>query len=169
MEFVKRVKDICNKYDGKTVGIFIDMDGVVADYDLGSYFDIRNNTPDTFLIKRPIKTIINILEQLKKIENLNFYILSACIFENQAVDKSLWIDRHIPFIKSENRYFVIKEFEKYTRETKPGIKVDYMRRAMVKDNLSLALYIEDEHLMLRQAQDDLGDKVIGYHVSSLLD
>ena len=169
MEFVKRIKDICDENKNTKVGMFIDMDGVLADYDLGSYWDIRNNTPDTFLIKRPIKTIINVLEQLTKIENLDFYILSACLFENQAVDKSIWIDKYIPFIKKQNRYFIIKEFEKYTRETKPKIKVSYISKVMNKDSIDLSIYIEDEHLMLRQAQNDLKDKVICFHVSSLLD
>jgi len=169
MEFTRKIEDICNENKNIKVGIFIDMDGVIADYDVYGYGDIHSNAPNVFLDKRPIVTTINAFKELVDIENLEFYIISACIYNNQAVDKSLWLDKYLPFIKKENRYFLIREQVNYNRDNKACMKVDYIKRVMDKEDIGICIYVDDEHMMLRQAQVDLGEKVICYHVSSLLD
>jgi len=169
MRFVEKIKGICRENEGKRIGIFIDMDGVLADYDIDGYQDIHLNTPNIFLKKRPIMTTINVFKELATINNLELYIVSACLFKNQATDKSLWIDENLSFIKNGNRYFVVKEIVKYTRETKPAIKVNCIKDVMDKEGIDLGIYVDDEHLMLRQAQLDLGDKVMAFHISTLLD
>ena len=169
MNFIQEIKNICDDYKNSKIGMFIDMDGVITDFDIYGYQNIRNNIPKTFLNKRPLNSTINVLKQLAEIENLNFYIVSACHFKNQAEEKSLWLDKHAPFIKKDNRYFVIKEIEKYTIKTKPAIKVRFIKEIMKKDKLDLSIYIEDEHEMLRQANEELKNKVIRYHVSSLIE
>jgi len=169
MEFVNKIKSICDENSDKKVGIFIDMDGVIADYDVYGYQDIHDNVNNVFFDKRPINTTINILKGLVDIDNLEFYIVSACIYENQAIDKSLWLDKYLPFIKKENRHFLIKKVVNYDRVSKPSMKVKVILDIMRKEGLCLVVYVDDEHLMLRQAQIDLGDKVICYHISSLLD
>lgn len=169
MNFVQDIINICNENKNKKIGMFIDMDGVIADYDINGYTAIRDNKLNAFFNKRPIHTTINILKRLKDIDNLELYILSACLFKNQAEDKSMWLDKYAPFIKNENRYFIVKEIVKYNNETKPEIKVNYIVDIMNKDKLDLAIYIEDEHSMLRKAKEILGNKVIRYHISSLID
>ena len=57
MFFVNELKKIRKEYHGK-IAVFIDMDGVVADYRFGEGKNIENNIPGTYLFKRPICTLL---------------------------------------------------------------------------------------------------------------
>ena len=46
----------------KKISIFVDMDGVVADYRFGELENIKNNKPDLYLNKKSMYTTINNLK-----------------------------------------------------------------------------------------------------------
>ena len=51
-------------------------------------------------------------DNLKKISDeidCKMFILSSCLFKEQAVEKDLWLDKYMPFIKKENRIFILSE------------------------------------------------------------
>ncbi|MDE5630829.1 MAG: hypothetical protein K2I70_04440, partial [Bacilli bacterium] len=78
------------------VNIFVDMDGVIADYDFGNKLNFKE--------KRPIKTNIDILTELSKEPNVNIYILSICKLNSQILEKNDWLDKHAPIFVRDKRY-----------------------------------------------------------------
>lgn len=50
--------------------IYVDMDGVIADYEIGKPLDFKN--------KRPLLSNINKLEEISKLSNVEMHILSIC-------------------------------------------------------------------------------------------
>ena len=94
----------------KEINIYVDMDGVVADYDVIGYEERKNNK-DIYLSKRPVMTTINVLKEIATLNNVNIYILSVARNNNQIDGKLLWIDENMNFIKKENINVTIrKEF-----------------------------------------------------------
>ena len=98
MYFYEKIKD---KYKDKDVIMFIDMDGVITDYDIGNPLDFQN--------KRPLYTNIKTFEEINKLSNIEIRILSICKYDYQIKEKNDWIDKYIPFIKKENRIILSKE------------------------------------------------------------
>lgn len=101
MNFVNYIKTL----PGKTA-IFIDMDGVVADYDNDPNFD--KYSEGFYLKKRPIITTIKIFKKISAFQNVTLYLLSGHDGENKTYkeeEKNKWIDEHVSFIKKENRIF----------------------------------------------------------------
>ena len=91
----------------KRITIFIDMDGVVADYRFGEGENIKNNKPGLYLNKRPIYTTINNLKKINDELECEMCILSSCLYKEQAEEKSLWLDKYMPIIKNYNKIFVL--------------------------------------------------------------
>ena len=56
----------------KIISIYIDMDGVVVDYDMENHQKLGNNE-NIFLNKRPVNTVINILKKASELENQSFW------------------------------------------------------------------------------------------------
>ena len=70
MNFYNKIKDIAQKRD---VVLFVDMDGVIASYEVNKPFD--------FLLKRPLKTNIEKIEQVSKIPNVELYMSRICFVQ----------------------------------------------------------------------------------------
>ena len=49
------------------LNIFVDMDGVITDYNFGHELNFKN--------KRPLKTNIKTLSKISELKNVNLYIL----------------------------------------------------------------------------------------------
>jgi len=163
---LEQIKTYADENRDKKIAMFVDMDGVIADLDIND--DIANNKANVFLEKRPLKSVINILSKVSEIENIDLYILSACGYRNQAVDKSEWLSIHAPFFKKENQIYVVREVVNYTHETKTKIKTDNILDTLRDRDYDLAIYLEDEFLMLKMMQKKLGDKIMCIHISSFI-
>lgn len=51
------------------------------------------------------------------------FILTSCLYNEQAEEKSLWLDKYMPFIKNKNKIFVLpKNFE-----SRKKIKIDKIK------------------------------------------
>ena len=61
------LKELLAKYQDKKCIIFVDMDGVIADYDVGD--------ADHFLDKRPLLTSIRKLKEISTFPNIELHIL----------------------------------------------------------------------------------------------
>ena len=94
----------------KRITIFIDMDGVVADYRFGEGKNIKNNKPGLYLNKRPICTTINNLKKINDELECEMCILSSCLYKEQAEEKgfSVALKEQYEFISHEKEYEVIK-------------------------------------------------------------
>ncbi len=65
----------------KKIIVYIDMDGVIASYDVGKLFDIEN--------KRPLYTKIKTLSKWTELKNAELRILSVCRFDSQITEKCM--------------------------------------------------------------------------------
>ena len=163
MFFFTELKKIQNNFAGK-IAILIDMDGVVADYRFGEGKNIENNVPGTYLNKRPILTTINILKEVNNAFDFDMYILSSCRHDEQAIEKSKWLEKNIPFIDEKHQLFVVSN----TFEDRKMLKINKIKEIMVT-KYDKVIMIDDTHDILFLAIKELGDKVIPYHVITLFD
>ena len=75
------LENFLNKYNNKNIKLFVDMDGVIADYDVGK--------ASKYDQKRPLLTSISKLEKISKKDNIELYIseLKNDIIPVKKVDK----------------------------------------------------------------------------------
>lgn len=157
--------DEIKKYNVDKPVIFIDMDGVVADYRFGEGDKIRNNVKGVYLNKRPITASINIIKQFNYELNAELYILSSCYFKEQCAEKNEWLDKNMPFIKKDNRIFIMSN----NFESRKNLKIEFLKKYLNKNNNKKIVLIDDTHDILFLAIKELGDKVIPFHVITLFD
>lgn len=163
MYFINELKKINEENPGK-IAMFIDMDGVVADYRFGEGKDIENNVPGIYLNKRPISTAINILKEVKNTFDFDIYILSSCRYDEQAVEKSIWLEKNMPFIDKNCQLFVVSN----TFENRKILKINKIKET-INNKYAKAIIIDDTHDILFLAIKELGNMVIPYHVITLFD
>ena len=93
--------DTINKYKDKDIDLYVDMDGVIAEYDIGN-FDYNTI--------RPLKSNIKRIDELIN-KNINVKILTICknnLIINEKID---WIKKNMPFFDINNVIFISKEDE----------------------------------------------------------
>ena len=117
------------------IDIYVDMDGVIAEYDFGRPLD--------FLNKRPLLGNIKVLEEISKIPNVEMHILSICKKDSQINDKNVWLDKYAPFFKKENRNVLSKET--YTDRSSSELKVDFLNNIE-----SFKILIDDDNGILKE-------------------
>lgn len=162
---IKEINKIIFEKKIKNLGIFIDMDGVIADYRFGEGNNIIENKPGVYINKRPIKTIIDILDKVIHDGKFTLNIISSCLFKEQEEEKKKWISINLPFIDIKNVNIVIsKNFE--LRKEK---KIEKILEIMRKNKNDYALLIDDTHEILFLAQKESNGKIIPIHIVTLLD
>ena len=110
------LKEYLNKYMGEDIKLFVDMDGVIADYDIGN--------PGSYDKKRPLFTSINKLEEISKMDNVELYILSVSRMDIGVGEKNLWLDKYAPFFKEQNRIIMPRESNEYKKSDE--LKSEYL-------------------------------------------
>ena len=163
MFFLEEIKKVKENYSNK-IAIFVDMDGVIADYRFGEGKNIEYNVPGTYLNKRPIKTAINILNEVYNKLDFDMYILSSCRHAAQAIEKSKWLEKNMSFIDNKHQLFVVSD----TFEDRKMLKINKIKEVM-NNKYDKVIMIDDTHDILFLAIKELGDKVIPYHVITLFD
>ena len=163
MYFINELKKI-NEENLGNIAMFIDMDGVVADYRFGEGKNIENNVPGTYLNKRPISTAINVLKEVNNNFDFDKYILSSCIHDEQAIEKSKWLKKNMPFIDKKHQLFVVSN----TFEDRKMLKINKIK-GLIDKKYDKVIMIDDTHDILFLAIKEIGDKVIPYHVITLFD
>lgn len=136
----------------RKVNLFVDMDGVIAEYDFGKPLDFVN--------KRPLISNIKVLEEISKISNVDMYILSICRKDSQVNDKNDWLDKYAPFFKKENRNIISKET--YKEKTSLELKVSFLN-----NQKGFKILIDDDNEVLKEVSEKVGD-IILYQDSSLV-
>ncbi len=165
MLFRKEIQKIIKSRNAIKTCIFVDMDGVIADYRFGEGKNIKMNTPNTYAKKRPIKTTIEILSRINEIKNIELYILSSCLFKEQSLEKNEWLNKYAPYFKEEQRIFIIaNDFN-----NRKQLKVDAIRNLIKRKSPDLTILIDDTHEILFLAQEQLGKNFLPFHIISLLD
>ena len=160
-QFYNKIKAMAK---GIKINIYIDMDGVVADYDMIDH-KIHGSEKDVYLNKRPIKTTINIIEKLSHIDNVELYIFSVSRLNNQIGGKIKWLDKNMPFIKRGNIIILSREDNNFDEPS--IIKSKYYKNNPI-DEKAVNIHIDDSHNVLK-AIDKLDKEIIPLHISSILD
>lgn len=141
------LKEYLKQYDNKKVKLFIDMDGVIANYDFGVARDYDK--------KRPLLDSIKKLEEIDKLPNIELYIFSATRYTEGFEQKHWWLDTYAPFFKKENRIIISRE--ENNMEESSILKAKYLQNYQ-RDN-SVLIVIDDDPKNLKEIHK-LNDDVI---------
>ena len=147
--------DLIERNNDKNIDIYCDMDGVIAEYQIGN-FDYNTI--------RPIMTTINNLKYLSNKNNVSLYILSICKTNNIVNDKINWINKYMPFINKDNIILLSKE--KICNKESKEIKRDYLENNINTNNLNIM--IDDDINIIKEIRNNL-HKINIFHVSSIID
>ena len=151
MHFYKLIKNLAKE---KTVNIYVDMDGVIAAYNL--------EYPLDFLHKRALTNNIKILNKINQLPNVTLHILSVCQTDNQIKDKNTWLDINAPFFSKENLVIISKESNNNLQAKK--LKLNYLKTLTDKN----IIMIDDDNDVLKYLAENLKN-ITFYQDSELID
>lgn len=163
-KFVNEIKEICRK--NKKVAMYIDMDGTIAEYHLYNPEEISRKMEEEYLKNEPLKNVIDVLEEISKINNIEMYILSLSKTKKITEKKKIWLKKYVPFIKEENWIILTKEIGEYSNENRNEIKGKNIE--LRQKDYDKSIMLDDEQAVLRVAKKMLDNKVEVFHVSSAL-
>lgn len=152
MHFYELIKNLTS--DKKTI-IYVDMDGVIAAYEIGK--------PLEFVNKRPLTSNIQTLSRLCDLKNVELHILSVCKLDSQVNDKNEWLNKYAPFFDKSNRTIISKE-------SNPGLlsknlKLNYLKSL---DSDKQIVFIDDDNEILKTIHKELTN-IILFQDSELID
>ena len=132
------INDIENNPD--KVKIFWDMDGTCASMEMQN--KEHKLEEGFFYSKRPIKTVINIMKELKDL-GAGTYILSFCSYNYQKEDKLRWIKDYCNFIDND-KIIIIPRREENVKviDQKQYLKAEYMKDYIADDDI---IYMVDDN------------------------
>lgn len=154
--------DYLKKFENKNIKIYVDMDGVVAEFDMTDRKKIESNK-DVYLNKRPINTIINILKEINELDNVEMYILSVARLNSQIEGKKLWLKRYMPFIKENNINIIARDVNDFQKSSK--LKSNFLKKE--ENNNEIIIDIDDDHRVLTEIEEN-NKYVYALHPSSIL-
>ena len=135
--------DILKDLDNKNVDMYVDMDGVIADYEVG--------VPARYDKKRPLVSILSKLEEISKMPNVKLHILSVTRMSEGIEQKNKWLDEFAPFFKKENRNILSRE--QYNFE-KNAIDLNYEFITSLEQKDSQIIFIDDDPSILRKIDEN---------------
>lgn len=150
------LKEYLERYKDKKIKLFIDMDGVIADYDFGYACDYDK--------KRPLFDSIKKLEEISKMKNIELYIFSATRKSEGFNQKHSWLDKYAPFFKKENRIILSREDNDFMESSL--LKANYLKNYERDD--SIIIVIDDDPKNLRDI-NKLNEDIILLKDSVLVD
>lgn len=152
MHFIDLIKKISIEEE---VILFVDMDGVIASYDVGRPYDFKN--------KRPLKNNINIFREIAKLDRVSLHILSVCRENYQIEEKNEWLDFNAPFFEKENRVILSKEDSIYKISSE--LKLNYLKNYKTDKKI---VFIDDDNSVLSVVNKELKN-IILFQDSELVD
>lgn len=126
-------KSKIDEFDNTPIKLFVDMDGVVADYDIGG-------EKLDYSVKRPLYSNIKQIEEVSHYDNIEVYIFSVTRHNEGINQKNEWLDKYMPFIKKENRIILSREKNEMKRSR--IIKAEYLKN-IVSDDYEIILIDDD--------------------------
>ena len=139
----------------KKTRIYVDMDGVIASYDIGKPYDFEN--------KRPLTTNIKTLSKINNLENTELFILSICKKNSQIKEKNNWLDKYAPFFQKDNRIIISKESN--PNLSSKELKLNYLKSLKTDNQIIL---IDDDNEIIKTIKDN-AKNIILYQDSELTD
>ncbi len=142
------LKELLEKYNDKKIKLYVDMDGVIADYIVGE--------AEKFDQKRPLYSSISKLEEISKMKNVELFILSISRMDEGVEQKQGWLDKYAPFFKKENRVIIPRESNDFKSSSE--LKSEFMKDIQ-RDN-SVIVLIDDDPRILFAVKDICPDVVL---------
>ena len=133
------LKEFLSKYKDKKIRLYVDMDGVIADYDVGVARDYDK--------KRPLYDSIRKLEEVSKIYNIELHIFSVTRYSEGFPQKHEWLDKYAPFFKKEDRVIISREDN--NMEESSILKAKYLEKLDRNDD-SVIIVIDDDPLIIKE-------------------
>lgn len=134
------LKECLEQFGDKKIKIFVDMDGVIVDYDFG--------VPRDYDKKRPLYDNIDKLEVVSEMPNVELFIFSAAKYSSSFAQKQWWLDTYAPFFKKENRIIIVKE-DNEMRDSSI-LKAEYLAN-YARDG-SILILIDDDPRILKDVR-----------------
>jgi len=154
-----RKSDLENKY------VFWDIDGTLAPYRFNDHvsdpegtnngMSLKEISEHIFLTRKPSQHMMKVVYSCGARRN---FIMGHCQVQQEMDDKQLWLDKHFPIIKRQDRILTFENISKADSivEYCAGHRID------LKD----AVYVDDVLVFLREAERK---GIKSYHISSFLD
>lgn len=142
------LKEYLSQYEGKNIKLYVDMDGVIADYIVGE--------AEKFDQKRPLYSSISKLEEISKMKNVELFVLSISRMDEGVEQKQGWLDKYAPFFKKENRVIIPRESNDFKSSSE--LKSQFMKDIQ-RDN-SVIVLIDDDPRILFAVKDICPDVVL---------
>ena len=142
------LKNYLKQYKDQKIKLFVDMDGVIADYIFGNAKDYDK--------KRPLKDSIKKLEEISKMPNIELFIFSATRYNEGLEQKQWWLDTYAPFFKKDNRIII-------SREANDMIETSILKANYLKDykrDNSLIIVIDDDPKNLKEISKTNEDVIL---------
>ena len=150
------LKNYLETYKDKNIKLFVDMDGVIADYIFG--------IPKDYDKKRPLYGSIEKLKTISEMENVELYILSVTRKTEGIEQKNWWLDKYAPFFKKENRVIISREANNMIESS--TLKANYLKNYK-RDN-NIIIVIDDDPKILKEIRK-LNEDIILLKDTALVD
>lgn len=142
------LKNYLKQFKNQKVKLFVDMDGVIADY----VFDCAKDYDK----KRPLFQSIDKLEKISKMKNVELFIFSATRKSEGLEQKQWWLDQYAPFFKKENRIIISREDNDMIESS--VLKAEYLKKYK-RDN-SIIIVIDDDPKNLKEIRKENDDVIL---------
>ena len=138
--------------DNGEVHIYLDIDGVLANYNVGNLVDFKE--------KRILHNNVDSVKFLSTIPNVELYILSVCKDDMEKSSKNSFLDMNANFIMNDHRIFLNKD-DKSVME----IKSDYLKGLNRSNKI---VYLDSDNSVLEYVKYNNNDIEV-LHASELVD
>lgn len=145
--------------------VFFDVDGTLSEYRYNDHVSSKNDWAgqtweelffgDVFVNNRPLKTMINLVEQLN---SNKIFVLGAITTNHEIDEKYEWLAKYYPSIKRENIIFVADASMKVIALEQYAQKLNIPKEDIV--------FIDDKHATIKETEQ-AGFK--SYHVTSFME
>lgn len=154
-----RKSDLENKY------VFWDIDGTLAPYRFNDHvsdpegtnngMSLKEISEHIFLTRKPSQHMMKVVYSCGARRN---FIMGHCQVQQEMDDKQLWLDKHFPIIRRQDRILTFENISKADSivEYCAGHRID----------LKNVVYVDDVLAFLREAERK---GIKSYHISSFLD
>ena len=143
------LKEYLDNLEAEKIRLYVDMDGVIADYIVGEPYDFDK--------KRPLISNIEKLEDISKMNNVEMHILSISKMNEGIKQKEHWLDKYAPFFKKENRVIIAREKYDFKRSSSE-LKNEYILG--LKRDASKIVVIDDDPIVLRDIKNSNDDVIL---------
>ena len=142
------LEDFVKKINSKII-MYVDMDGVIADYEVG----VAKN----FDRKRPLYTSLEKLEILSKKYEIEMHILSVARFKNGIKEKNDWLDRYASFFENDNRHILSRELN--DMKNAKTLKLEFLSKLVMNKDYKYII-IDDDPAILREIMEMKKDFIL---------